>query len=146
MTTATTTSGQRMDRAQEERWCTGIKILHDWLNSFVTAGKLRKLKFAWQGGEGPNPLLLDEVARGIGRGRWFSAPAVRGRCLGRLWLRGVRVGREDVDMLKMRMEGLEVLMVEGRFVGEGVGGMKRVIGGREWVDVELGEREGEGEV
>ncbi len=133
-----------MDRAQEERWCTGIKILHDWLNSFVAAGKLRKLKFAWQGGEGPNPLLLDEVARGIGRGRWFSAPPVRGRCLGRVWLRGVKVGREDVALLQMRMEGLEVLMVEGRFVGEGVGGVRRVVGGREWVEVELGEGNGEG--
>lgn len=116
-----------MDKAQEEIWCAGIKILHDWLNSFATAGKLRELKFAWQGAEGPNPLLLDEVAAGSGRGGWFSAPPIRGRSLRRVWFRGVRVGVDDVRHLRMRMEGLEVCMVEGRLVGEGVEGVRRVV-------------------
>jgi len=134
-------TGRKMDKAQEEIWCMGVKILHDWLNSFAAAGKLKELKFAWQGAEGPNPLLLDEVAAGSGRGGWFSAPPIRARSLKRVWFRGVGVGVEDVSHLSMRMEGLEMLMVEGRLVGEGVRGVRRVVRGREWYEVALGEGE-----
>lgn len=133
------TPGERLDKAQEAIWCMGMKILHDWLNSFATAGTLRELELAWLGAEGPNPLLLDEFAAGSRRGNWFSAPPVRSRGLREVWLRGVRVEVKDVCLMKMRLEGLALLMVEGRLAGKGVRGVGRMVKGRQWFEVALGE-------
>lgn len=133
--------GETADRAQKERWCTGIKVLHDWLGSFARMHVLKELMFEWQGVEGPNPLLLDEVAVGIGRGRWFSAPPVRWRGLREVWLGGVGVEVEDLGVLKGRMEGLERLMVQSAFVGEGNRGWRRVVDGKAWFEVFLGKED-----
>ncbi len=136
--------GRRRVRRGKEDWRTCTRVLHDWLHSFAAGGGLRCLRFEWMGGEGPDPLLLDEVVGGDGRRSWFSAPGVRWEGLREVWLGGVGVGREDVRRLKGRVGGLERLGVQVEWLDGGLGGRRVVGGGRVWAVLDVrGERWGE---
>ena len=146
----------RMESRQaEDEYRTGIKVLHDWLYNFATTGNLTKFTFAWAGTvEGLNPMLLDHVAARTEK-KWFAAGPVVwkmrsgsqgvGEGLREVWLRGIKVMREDVAVMRERNPGLEMLMVESVCASEKLVrmGKKYVVQGREWVRVDFAEeREG----
>lgn len=115
-------------------------MLHDWLHSFAIMGKLRRLKFSWRNIEGPNPLLLEDTAKDLKGGNWFSAPPVHWRALKEVWLRNVKVSENDVDDLKERIHGLQCLMVEERLADNRVMGWRRVVDGVAWFEIQLADQ------
>lgn len=125
--------------SERDKWRTGIKVLHDWLGSFATTGSLQTIRFEWEGGDGPNPLLLDEMVAQED-GRWFSAPGIKWKSLKEIRLRGVQIGKKDVTALKGRVQGLEMLMVQPDCLDRDVDGVGRMIDRKKWIEVRLEER------
>ena len=89
-----------------ETWRTGLRILHNWLESFAFTGNLETLNFRWHGQQGPNPLLLDLVGREPTTVQWFSATAIIWRDLKQTQLMGVRITEEDVKKMQERVPQL----------------------------------------
>jgi len=137
---------EKSARELRDEFRTGVRVLHGWLNTFATTGSLEVLRFGWEGCEGPNPLLLDEVVDGDRGGRWLDASEMMWEGLREVWLRGVHVDKGDVGLLKERVNGLERLMVEAGAEGETVRGRTVVEEGGEWFEVLLGDEEGLGAV
>lgn len=135
---------RRKDEQQE--WRTGIKILHDWLNSFASTGTstergLETLKFEWLDYEGPNPLLLDLPIDRTTRYACTTAPPIMWRKLEQIWLKGVYIGEENVRDIKERARQLKLLMVEKNLLtDEATIGWEVEKGGYKWWEVYLGER------
>lgn len=131
------TSSARRKREIKE-WRSGVRILHDWVGSFAKNTRLERLRFEWVGcREGPNPLLLDEVAGGEHRGAWFSAPGIYWRACVEVWLGGVSVYLDDLMAMRARMPGLQRVFFWRGSSGVGVSGEVVVVGGREWVVVKV---------
>lgn len=136
-TVASETNSARRRRERKE-WRSGVRILHDWVGSFAKNIHLECLRFEWVGcREGPNPLLLDEVATGEHRGAWFSAPGIHWQACHEVWLGGVTVYLDDLKAIKSRMPGLQRVMIWRGLSGVGVSGEVMVVGGREWVVVDV---------
>ena len=130
---------KEMAENTKEAFRTGIKVLHDWLNTFAIAGSLETLKFTWKATDGPNPLLLDLVVAQHGNGSWFSAPAIKWRSLQNVWLRGMFVDGEDVRQIKDRAPGLQTLMVQAGREGETIRGKRVLAKGKKWFEVAMEE-------
>lgn len=112
-----------------ERWRTGLKLLHNWLESFAYTGSLETLNFRWQGQEGPNPLLLDLVAREATRVQWFSAKGIRWQGLKQIQLMGVRVTEDDVKLIQDRVANLRSWRADPELVGpEGLPAQEKTMG------------------
>ena len=103
-----------------EDWRTGIRLLHDWLNSFACTGRLETLNFRWQGGVGPNPLLLDLIAETVCKGRWFTGPGINWQGLEEIQLMGVRVTEKDVKLIQERVPNLRSWRAQPDLVGHDV--------------------------
>ena len=130
-------------KAGKEDWRTYTRVLHDWLHCFAVDGSLERFAFEWVGSEGPNPFTLDEFVSVDGRKEWFSAPAVRWTGLREVWLGNVVVSSIDVRRLKERMEGLEKIVVGFECLGYELAGVKIVVDGRMWVELDVrGQRMG----
>lgn len=126
-----------MDRIHERE---GVKILHDWVKSFEQ-NSMDRLSFEWVGFEdgvwGHNPLLLDEVAAKEGKGKWFSAPAIRWKSCKEICLGGCWISEEDLQELKRRVGGLERIGVwKGTLEGNPSHEVE-VSGERTWAVVEM---------
>ncbi|KAK4691328.1 hypothetical protein P7C71_g5646, partial [Lecanoromycetidae sp. Uapishka_2] len=133
-------------RERQQEWRTGIKILHDWLNSFASTGTgssggLESLKFEWLNDEGPNPLLLDlEVDQDTERA-CTTAPPISWNRLQKIWLRGVCVGTQDVQEIKKRATELRCLMVQQELLkDQETVGWEKEEGRYKWWEVYLGKR------
>lgn len=125
---------QRIEKMEERA---GIKILHDWVQSFED-NKMERFRFEWPlQTRGPNPLLLGEAAAKDKLGTWFSAPPIRSRGCREVWLGGCYIGMEDVRLLEDRLRGLERVMVWRGWLGEGLVGKRSTVEGTEWVGVHL---------
>ena len=124
-----------------ERWRTGLKLLHNWLESFAYTGSLETLNFRWQGQEGPNPLLLDLVARETTRVQWFSAKGTRWRGLKQIQLMGVRVTEDDVKLIQDRVADLRSWRADPELVGhdvpEALPAQEKTIGNRNSILIRL---------
>lgn len=133
-------------KQEQQQWRTGIKILHDWLNSFAytgtsTSSGLESLRFEWLEYEGPNPLLLDlEVDETTGSA-CTTAPAINWNKLQKIWLRGIRVGEQDVRDIKQRATQLQFLLVDKELLKDNttIGWDKQEADCR-WWEVSLGKR------
>lgn len=136
---------QERHQSEKQEWRTGLKILHDWLNSFAstgntTPGGLETLKIEWLNHEGPNPLLLDIEVGEDGKSPCTSAPAIMWNRLENIWLRGVHIGAWDVENIKQRAARLELLMVQPKCLENKILGWETEIDGYKWWKVYLGER------
>ena len=94
-----------------------IKVLHDYLGSF--SDSVEQLGFRWIGSAGPNPLFLEEAARGRKSSiTAFSAPPLAWRSL-----RGVDLQNADLQtgqvraMFGERATSLKICTFRGRFRG-----------------------------
>ena len=123
-----------------ETWRTGLRILHNWLESFAFTGNLETLNFRWLGQQGPNPLLLDLVGREPTTVQWFSATAILWRDLKQTQLMGVRITEEDVKKIQERVPQLRSLRGDPELVGHDVlpQAQEKTPGNRESVLVRLG--------
>ena len=104
------------------------KILHDYLFSFRDT--LQILRFAWLGGIGPNPLLLDLEAQlrperpGRRSRKGFSAPGIVWESLREVWLGAILVGPFAAAIMASRAEKL---------------GGSMVLHGKHWAHLESGQ-------
>ncbi|KAL2039773.1 hypothetical protein N7G274_007632 [Stereocaulon virgatum] len=123
-----------------ETWRTGLRILHNWLESFAFTGHLETLNFRWHGQQGPNPFLLDIVGREPTTVQWFSATAIIWRDLKQTQLMGVRITEEDVKKMQERIPQLRSLRGDPELVGQDVlpQAQEKMSGNRESVLVRLG--------
>jgi len=140
------TNEKERRREEQQEWRTGIKILHDWLNSFAstgasTASGLATLKFEWKNYVGPNPLLLDLGAEGATENPCTSAPAIMWNRLKEVWLRGVQITQKDIQNIKQRAPKLKVLMVQPELLKNETLGWPKEIDGYKWWSVYLGKQE-----
>lgn len=128
------------DLAGSEEGMQGVKILHDWLCSFAE-NKLNKVRIEWIGGlEGPNPFLLDDIARmddDLGGESYMSQLRWKGGCK-EIWLGGVTLGPDDVEAMAERIRGLRRVVVRLNMIGWKLGEKKRKVisRGLEWVVME----------
>jgi hypothetical protein len=129
------------DLPGSEEGMQGLKILHDWLCSFAE-NKLHKVRIEWIGGlEGPNPFLLDDMARiddDIGAESYLSQLRWKGGCK-EIWLGGVTLGPDDVEAMAERVRGLKRVMVRLNMIGWKIGQEKKKVisRGHEWVVMDL---------
>lgn len=132
-------SREEREKRVRVEWRDGLKILHDWIGSFAKNDKLEKLRFEWVGtcDEGPNPLLLDQVANGENHAQWFHAQPIKWRACSEVWLGGVLLAAEDVEVMKNRMPTLEKVMVWKGFERNGVSGEIIVVEKKKWMVVQV---------
>lgn len=128
-----------MERQKIEKlkWREGIKILHNWVESFQ-GNKMERFRFEWPPEiRGYNPLLLGESVAKYKLGTWFSAPPIRLEGCKEVWLGGCHVGMEDIRTMESRLKGLERVMVWRGWLGEGLFGKRTRVEGKDWVGVHL---------
>ena len=119
----------------------GIQALHNFLFHFALNGELNFLRFKWvnlnYGEIGPNPFLLDILASEEGTSTWFSAPAIEWKGLRDVELGAIRLGTEDLDIMKERMSGLRKVMVWAETADADLNGRSCIVDGEEWLVIDL---------